>query len=118
VRGSGIFPIMHIIVLRRDIYERNGWLASNLVSAIEAAKQRSLRRMADVTASMAPLPWLAEYAQLSRDFLGDDFWPYGIPRNEASLTALFKYAHEQGIGQTLLSPVQFFARETLTHAKV
>jgi 4,5-dihydroxyphthalate decarboxylase len=117
-KDTGIFPIMHILVLRRDVYEKHRWLANNLVSAFEAAKQRSLRRMSDITASFAPLPWLADYARLSMDILGQDFWPYGVGRNEITLNAFFEYAHEQGVGKALLDPAQFFAPETLTRAKV
>ncbi|MDB5118642.1 MAG: 4,5-dihydroxyphthalate decarboxylase [Mucilaginibacter sp.] len=117
-RDTGIFPIMHVVVLRRDVYEKHRWLAANLVSAFDAAKNRSLERASDVTLSMFPLPWLADYSQLSRSFMGDDFWPYGIDKNLATLQAFFDYAHEQGVAAKRLEPKDFFAPETLSKFKV
>jgi 4,5-dihydroxyphthalate decarboxylase len=117
-RDTGIFPIMHVVVLRREVYEKHRWLAANLVSAFEAAKNRSLERAADVTLSMFPLPWLANYADLSRSFMGDDFWPYGIDKNLPTVQAFFDYAHEQGVAAKRLEPKDFFAPETLTKFKV
>jgi 4,5-dihydroxyphthalate decarboxylase len=117
-RDTGIFPIMHIVVLRREVYEKHRWLAANLVSAFETAKNRSLKRAADVTLSMFPLPWLASYSDLSRSFLGDDFWPYGVEKNQPTLQAFFDYAFEQGIAAKRLEPKDFFAAETLSKFKV
>lgn len=117
-RDTGIFPIMHVVVLRREVYEKHRWLAANLVSAFEAAKNRSLERASDVTLSMFPLPWLANYAELSRSFLGDDFWPYGIDKNLTTVQAFFDYAFEQGVAARRLEPKDFFAPETLTKFKV
>jgi 4,5-dihydroxyphthalate decarboxylase len=117
-RDTGIFPIMHVVVLRRDVYEKHRWLAANLVSAFDAAKNRSLERASDVTLSMFPLPWLADYSQLSRSFMGDDFWPYGVDKNLATLQAFFDYAHEQGVAAKRLEPKDFFAPETLSKFKV
>jgi 4,5-dihydroxyphthalate decarboxylase len=117
-RDTGIFPIMHVVVLRREVYEKHRWLAANLVSAFDAAKNRSLERASDVTLSMFPLPWLADYSQLSRSFMGDDFWPYGVDKNLATLQAFFDYAHEQGVAAKRLEPKDFFAPETLSKFKV
>ena len=117
-RDTGIFPIMHVVVLRREVYEKHRWLAQNLVSAFEAAKERSLHRTTDVALSMFPLPWLAEYAELSRSFLGRDFWPYGVEKNLTTLQAFFDYAHEQGVAAKRLEPKDFFAPETMTQFKI
>ncbi len=117
-RATGIFPIMHIVVLRRDSYERHRWLAANLVSAFTEAKDRSLKRFSDVTASAAPLPFLADYARLSRSLMGEDFWPYGVAPNALTLDAFFAYAFEQGVSAARVTPETFFAPETLSRVRV
>ena len=62
----GRFPIMHVVALRRDVFERDPWVAMNLLKAFEEAKRRSLARLADVTASHAPLPWIGDYVARTR----------------------------------------------------
>jgi 4,5-dihydroxyphthalate decarboxylase len=56
-RKTGIFPIMHVVALRRDVFDRDPWVAMNLVKAFEEAKRRSLARLGDITASHAPLAY-------------------------------------------------------------
>ncbi len=117
-RKTGIFPIMHVIVIRRDVYEKNRWVAMNLYKALEESKNNSLERMQDVTASLYPLPWMAENTQVSKELLGEDFWPYGIEPNRKTLDAFVKYAHEQGISHRPVSVEEMFPREVQTKFKV
>lgn len=115
---TGVFPIMHVIAIRRDTYERNRWIAGNLLRAFEEAKQRSLARMADITASSVPLPWVADYAAQSREIMGADFWPYGIEANRVTLETFCRYAWEQGITARPMSPEDLFVPEVLQSVKV
>jgi 4,5-dihydroxyphthalate decarboxylase len=101
-RKTGIFPIMHVVAMRREVYERDRWLAMSLFKAFDEARQRSLRRAADVTASFFPLPWIADQLRFAQEVFGDDPWPYGIERNRTTLEAFLDYAFEQGVcGQRL-----------------
>jgi 4,5-dihydroxyphthalate decarboxylase len=84
-----IFPIMHVIGIRREVYEANRWIARNLMDAFETAKNRSLERAADITASYYPIPWAADYAQASQAILGQDFWPYGFEENASTFRGLY-----------------------------
>jgi 4,5-dihydroxyphthalate decarboxylase len=115
---TGIFPIMHVMAIRRDIYDRHRWIVSNLMAAFEQAKQRSLDRLADITASSLPLPWVADYAAQSREVMGQDFWPYGIEANRATLEAFSSYAWEQGVTTRHMKLEEIFAPEALEHVKV
>jgi 4,5-dihydroxyphthalate decarboxylase len=117
-RRTGIFPIMHVVALRRAVLEAHPWVAMNLLQAFEAAKQRSLRRMADVTASPVPLPWVASYAEQSRAMFGDDFWPYGVEPNRRTLEAFLLYAWEQGVAHRHLQPEELFPASCLASVKV
>jgi len=117
-RKTGIFPIMHVVALRRDVYERNRWIAMNLFKAFAAAKERSLQRLTDITASYYALPWMAENTVLSRQQLGEDFWPYGIEPNRKTLEAFSQYAFEQGVCHRKVTVEELFAPEVQTSFKV
>lgn len=110
-RKTGIFPIMHVIAIRHDAYEANPWIAMNLLKGFEQAKARSLRRMADIAASHAPLAWLPGHLQRLQALFGSDPWPYGIEANRATLGAFLHYAHEQGLCPRALTPDDLFVPE-------
>jgi 4,5-dihydroxyphthalate decarboxylase len=113
-----IFPIMHVIAIKRETYDQNRWIARNLLTAFEEAKNRSIERASDITASYYPIPWVPDYTQLSKNILGDDFWPYGIEGNRSTLEAFAQYAFEQGITARHLQPEEIFAKEVLESVKV
>jgi len=113
-----IFPIMHLIVIRREVYERDRWIAMNLFKAFEEAKRASLARIGDVTSSHVPLPWMAEHVQRWKALAGEDFWPYGIEPNRPTLEAFVQYAFEQGVCRRKLSVEELFAPETRESFKI
>ena len=84
----------------------------------EEAKARSLRRLAEITASHAPLPWLDEYIARTRELFGGDPWPYGIEGNRATLEAFLQYADEQGVCHRRLAPEDLFPPEVQSTVKV
>jgi 4,5-dihydroxyphthalate decarboxylase len=96
-RRTGIFPIMHLVAVRREVHDRYPWLAANLVSAFTAAKNSSLARLADITSSMLPLPWVSQQLADATGLLGPDPWPYGVNANRRTLEAFVEYAREQGV---------------------
>ncbi|MGH8689528.1 MAG: 4,5-dihydroxyphthalate decarboxylase [Burkholderiales bacterium] len=117
-RKTRIFPIMHVIVLRREVYERDRWVAMNLFKAFEDGKRASQARIVEIGISHLPIPWLAEHARRWREAAGEDFWPYGIEQNRATLDAFLQYAHEQGVATRRLKVEELFAPETLERAKI
>ncbi len=117
-RETRIFPIMHVIVLRREVYERDRWIAMNLLKAFEEAKRASQARITEIGLSHIPMPWLAEHARRWREVAGKDFWPYGIEANRPTLEAFLQYAYEQGVAMRRLRVEELFAPETLEHAKI
>jgi len=113
-RETGIFPIMHGVVLRRDVFEAKPWVARNLCLAFEEAKRRSLARILDKTVSSIPLPWLPEYAEtVGRDlvFGGGDLWPYGVEANRKTLDAFLQYCFEQGVAHRRITTDELFPKE-------
>jgi 4,5-dihydroxyphthalate decarboxylase len=117
-RETGIFPIMHVIAMRRDIYERHPWIAMNLLKAFTEAKNRSLARALDITASHFPVPWSVNLAQQAQQLFGNDIWPYGIGANRVTLDAFLSFAHEQGVCHRLLRAEDLFAAEVQSSFRV
>ena len=117
-RKTRIFPIMHVVVLRREVYQRDRWIAMNLLQAFEEAKNLSLARTAEIAASTTPLPWMADHAQRWREVAGEDAWHYGIEPNRPTLEAFVQYAHEQGICRRRVTVEELFAPETRERFKI
>lgn len=117
-RKTGIFPIMHSIVVKTAVLERNPWVAMNLVKAFDEARRRSMARMDDITASKAPLAWLKAYSDRMKSIFGADFFPYGLEANRRTLEAFVQYGHEQGVCARRLTPDELFPREVLASYKV
>lgn len=110
---TGIFPIMHVIALRRDVYEKNPWIAMNLFTAFQEAQQIVYQDLAETAALKAMLPWLHAHVEEAVALMGPDFWPYGLDRNRAGLETFLRYHHEQGLSSRLIAPEEMFAPETL-----
>lgn len=118
VRETGIFPIMHAVVLRKDVMDKYPWAAMNLYKAFEEAKRRSVERILSATISAVPIPWCYERARRDLDVFGKDYWPYGIEANSTTLEAFLQYAHEQGVCHRLMEPEEIFAREVQQRFRV
>jgi 4,5-dihydroxyphthalate decarboxylase len=88
------------------------------MKAFEIAKNRSVARAFDVTASHYPVPWVPDYAALSRERFGDDIWPYGIEANRTTLEAFAQYAFEQGVSHRKVAVDELFVPEIQSRFKV
>jgi 4,5-dihydroxyphthalate decarboxylase len=117
-KKTRIFPIMHVLALRRDVYEKNRWIAMNLFQAFLEAKRRSMARVAEFGLSHLPMPWVPDHMRQWREIAGEDFWPYGIEPNRPTLEAFFQYAHEQGVAKKHLRMEEVFAPETRETFKI
>ena len=105
---TGIFPIMHAIVLRQAVLDANPWIAMNLMQAFEQAKANAIERVADITASHTPLPWVSDLMRDAQIRFGADPFPYGVEANRATLTAVCEFAFEQGVAKRLMRPEELF----------
>ena len=112
-RLTKIFPIMHVIVIRRDVYEKNRWVARALQKAFTQAQRLTYQDLAEVAALKTMLPWQTAYVEETRAEMGDDWWPSGFAKNRHVLETFLRYHHEQGLSQRLLTPAELFAEETL-----
>src|SRR5437763_8757435 len=80
-RKTGIFPIMHTIAIRRDVYEANRWVAQSLYKAFVEAQKQNYRDLYETAALKASLPWLTAHVEEARELMGQDYWPYGFEHN-------------------------------------
>ena len=96
-KRTKIFPIMHVLAIRRDLYERHPFVATSLYNACCESRELALAKMRDVGALRYMLPWLvADFHEIDETF-GDGFWPYGVEQNRPTLEALVTYLHEQAM---------------------
>ncbi|HEX4703542.1 MAG TPA: ABC transporter substrate-binding protein [Pseudonocardiaceae bacterium] len=115
---TGIFPIMHVIALRRDVYLANRWLARSLTKAFEQAKADALQGIDETAALRYMLPWLPDEVARTREILGDDYWSYGAEPNRHTIQTLVGYSHSQGLATRRYRVDQLFAPETLDVVRV
>jgi 4,5-dihydroxyphthalate decarboxylase len=108
-----IFPIMHTIVVRRDVYEKSPWVAQSFYKAFAEAQRIAYGELYEAGALACMLPWLVRHVEETRALMGEDFWPYGLERNAHTLETFLRYSHEQGLAKRLLKPVELFAPESL-----
>lgn len=117
-RATGIFPIMHVIVVKSATLERDPWIAMNLFHAFEEAKTNSLRGLTGVTTSRIPIPWYHDAVSEARQVFGADCWPYGIEANRRTLAAFSRYCHEQGVTAHEVRIEELFPQEFSKQVKV
>jgi 4,5-dihydroxyphthalate decarboxylase len=117
-RKTRIFPMMHTVAIRREVYEKNRWIAQSLYKAFAAAQRATYEDLYVTAALKLMLPWLTAEVERTRALMGDDFWPYGLAKNRETLATFLRYHHEQGLSKRLLQPEELFAPETLEEFKI
>ena len=113
-----IFPIMHTVVIRRDVYRAHPWVAQSLYKAFVAAKEKALEMYSQTAALPAMLPCFVAHVDETRREMGQDWWPYGLAPNRHVLETFLRYHHEQGLSRRRFAPEELFAKETLESYKV
>ena len=117
-RRTGIFPAMHTVAIRRDVYEANRWVAQSLMKAFVESQRRTYEDLYETAALKAMLPWLTAHVEQARAEMGEDFWPYGFEKNRETLRTFLRYHHEQGLSKRLLEPEALFAPESLESFRI
>ena len=109
---------MHTVVIRRDVYEQNRWVAQTLQKAFCQAQAATYADLNETAALKAMLPWLNAHVEEARAEMGDDFWPYGLEKNRATLDTFLRYSYEHGLSKYKLNPEDLFAPESLEAFKI
>jgi 4,5-dihydroxyphthalate decarboxylase len=108
-RRTQIFPIMHTVVLRADVYQEHPWAARSIYQAFRAAKDLAVAGLYDSDALQLSLPWLLDHVEEAWRVFGRDFWSYGLEANRPTLSAIGRFVHEQGLSPRAVSPDELFA---------
>jgi len=117
-RSTGIFPIMHTLVIRREIYEANRWVAQSLYKAFVQAQQVAYQNLRETAALKIMHPWLLGNMEAVVKEMGEDFWAYGFENNRKTLETFLRYHHQGGLSKKLLTPEDLFAPETFEAFKI
>ena len=117
-RKTKILPIMHTVVIRRDVYEKNRWMAQSLFKAFVMSQKVTYQSLREVAALKTMLPWLPAHVEQVEKELGPDWWAYGFQSNRHVLETFLRYHHQQGLSSRLLKPEELFAPETFDAFKI
>jgi 4,5-dihydroxyphthalate decarboxylase len=107
-RRTRIFPIMHTVVMREDVYRQNPWVAGSIYKAFCEARDLAVDGLYDTDALRLSLPWLISHLEETWRVLGKDFWAYGLEPNRPALEAIGQYVYEQGFSPRAVSPDELF----------
>lgn len=117
-RRTKIFPIMHVVAIRRELYEQHPWVAQSLYKAFLLAQRETYADLHEMGALKTMLPWLVKHVEDTEQIMGRDFWPYGLEPNLHVLSTFLRYHHEQGLSKRRLEPKELFAPETFESFKI
>ena len=114
-KRTGIFPIMHLIGVRKSLAEKHPWLPGAVLKAFEQSKATAMAALADTSATKVTMPFVEERIAEARDLMGEDYWPYGLEPNRKTLETFLRHHHAQGLSSRLVTPDELFhpgARES------
>ncbi len=112
-RRTRIFPIMHVLGIRRTIANKHPWLPAACLKAFEQSKNAALAKLADTSATKITLPFVEEQIKAARELIGADFWSYGIAANRHALDAFLRHHYRQGLSSRPLKVEELFHPATL-----
>lgn len=117
-RKTGLFPIMHVIGVRKTLVERCPWIAASVYKAFVQARDFAARDLAQRGQLRVTLPWVEADVDRVRAVMGDNYWPYGIKENRKSIEALLRYSWEQGLLARRLGVEEIFAPSTVEVSRI
>lgn len=109
---TGVFPIMHVVGIRRELVERHAWLPGAVLKAFTQSKAAALDLLADTSATKVTLPFVEEQLKAARDSMGDDYWSYGVGAARRTLETFVRHHHSQGLSARLMSVDEIFHPST------
>jgi 4,5-dihydroxyphthalate decarboxylase len=117
-KRTGIFPIMHLVGIRRELAEKHPWLPVAVTKAFEQAKAVALVKLSDTSATKVTLPFVEEQLKAARELMGNDFWSYGVASNRKVLETFLRHHHAQGLSSRLVPVEELFHPATFETFKL
>lgn len=107
-KRTGIFPIMHVVGVRKALAEQHPWLPGAVFKAFSQSKAAALEALSDTSATKVTLPFVEEQLKAARDTMGEDYWSYGVSANRPTIDAFLRHHHSQGLSSRALSADEIF----------
>lgn len=117
-KKTGIFPIMHVIGIRKELVAQHPWLPASVFKAFTEAKKIAQKDLSEVAALKVSLPWLSAEYDESVKLMGQDIWSYGVPGNEKTLETFLRYHHQQGLSNRQMRIADLFVPSTMEQVKI
>ena len=117
-KRTKLFPIMHMVGIRRELVEKHPWLPVNVYKGFLEAKRLAMHDLNEINMLLVTLPWVVHEYNASRELMGDDYWPYGVHENMHQLEVFTRYHHEQGLSVRRVRPEELFAPSTVELSKI
>jgi 4,5-dihydroxyphthalate decarboxylase len=117
-RRTGIFPIMHMVGIRKSLVEENPWLPVSVYKAFLKAKALAVKELDEICHLAVTLPWMVHHYNEARKIMGEDYWPYGLEANRHTIETFARYHYEQGLSKRKVAPEELFAASALDLSKI
>ena len=117
-KRTGVFPIMHVVGVRKKLAEQHPWLPGAVFKAFEQAKAYALDKLADTSATKVTLPFVEEQLKAAKQLMGDDYWSYGVGANRSTLETFVRHHHSQGLSKRLMTVDELFHPATYETMKI
>lgn len=113
-----IFPIMHLVGVRKSLVEQHPWLPGAIFKAFEASKQMAMEHLLDTSATKITLPFVEEQIKAAQALMGEDYWSYGVEENRTTLETFLRHHHAQGLSSRLVTVDELFHPSTFETFKI
>lgn len=117
-RRTRIFPIMHMVGIRKSLVEQHPWLAVSVYKAFLKAKALAVHELNEICHLAVSLPWMVHHHNEAKALMGEDYWPYGLEANRHVIEKFAQYHHGQGLSVRQVAPEELFARSSLDLSKI
>ncbi|HEY9280194.1 MAG TPA: ABC transporter substrate-binding protein [Eoetvoesiella sp.] len=117
-RRTKIFPIMHMVGIRKSLVEENPWLPVSVYKAFIKAKALAVKELDEICHLAVTLPWMVHHHNAARELMGDDYWPFGLDANRHVVETFSRYHFEQGLSKRKVAPEELFAESALDLSKI
>lgn len=117
-KRTGVFPIMHVVGVRKKLVEQHPWLPAAVLKAFEQSKAYALDKLADTSATKVTLPFVEEQLKAAKQLMGEDYWSYGVAANRSTLETFVRHHHSQGLSKRLMSVDELFHPATYETMKI
>jgi len=107
-RRTGVFPIMHVVGIRKELAAQHPWLPAAVQKAFTQSKAAALELLGDTSATKVTLPFVEEQLKAARDVMGEDYWSYGVQPARRTLETFVRHHHSQGLSSRLVPVEELF----------